>query len=835
MKCCEGETLMSSLYIAHKRARDDKSQTLRSHLSEVGELAAEFADKLQLPNAGRLLGLLHDFGKYSQEFQSYIQSATGGIDQDDEAWVDANLLQGKIDHSTAGAQYLWKKLGGTGGRAAQGELCAQILALCIASHHSGLIDCLDADGENNFFRRVGKSDDKTHLKEATSNADQGLLDEIDSLLTKKFVIDLFSKLRGLVNLTGESDSDLQHEDAFALGIFTRFLFSCLVDADRLNSAEFELPEKKAVRIARSNHFQWEEAAGRLEQWLKDFGTNEPIDRIRSAISDNCLRRSLDPTGIYTLSVPTGGGKTLASLRYALNHAQKHGMDRIIYIIPFTSIIEQNAQVVRDIVEQKDDTFLWVLEHHSNIEPEQQTWHSKLSAENWDAPIVFTTMVQFLEVLFSGGTRGVRRMHQVANAVLIFDEIQNLPINCVHMFCNALNFFTRHAGTTAVLCTATQPLLGQLPRSEYGQLELADNAELTDNKLQLFADLKRVEISDLCKSDGWQIDEIVELIEQRYGDTQSCLVIVNTKAWARQLSDSLCGLIDEDSLFHLSTNLCPAHRKRLLSTIKDRLSSGLPVLCISTQLIEAGVDVDFACVVRFLAGLDSIAQAAGRCNRNGKLKDKQGILVQGCVEIINPADESIQTLVDIVEGKEKTRRVINEFGGDELLSPEAMDAYYRYFFFERQREMVYPLPSSGDCLLNMLANNNRNPGSGNNRQRRTEGKLPLLQQSFRVAGEAFKAIDAPTHSVIVPHGEGRQIIASLCAADKEFNPKTFCHWLKQAQQYSVNVFPNVWQALLEDRAVREVQNERIYYLDERYYHEKFGLSTNVVAVQDFYSV
>lgn len=824
---------MNKSFIAHKRKCDEKDQLLHVHLTEVGALAAEFSRKIKLAAAGRLMGLLHDFGKYSQEFQSYIQSATGGIDQDDEEWVDASLLKGKIDHSTAGAQYVWDKLSGIGGKAAQGELCAQILAVCIVSHHSGLIDCLNEDGENIFFRRMRKRDDKTHLSEAIRSADAFLLQELDSTLNKEFVVDLYSTMKRLADLTSQVDSGLSHEDAFSLGVFTRFLFSCLIDADRLNSAEFELPGRKMERIARSSYFQWSVAIERLEEKLKSFNADKPIDKIRSAISENCLRRSTEPTGVYTLSVPTGGGKTLASLRYALNHARTHDMDRVIYIIPYTSIIEQNAEVVRDIIEHGDDEFSWVLEHHSNIEPENETWRSKLVAENWDAPIVFTTMVQFLETLFSGGTRGARRMHQLANAVLIFDEIQTLPINCVHMFCNALNFLTRHAGTTAVLCTATQPLLDKLPRSKFGQLELTNNAELVDNKSKLFADLKRVEIADLCKPGGWHANEIFGLVEQRFHQTGSCLVIVNTKTWAKQLYESLSGIVDESSLFHLSTNLCPTHRKVLFSTIKSRLSHGLPVLCISTQLIEAGVDIDFASVVRFLAGLDSIAQAAGRCNRNGILKDKQGRLMPGSVEIVNPADEHIQILVDIVEGKECTSRVLDEFEDGDLLSPEVMDTYYKYFFFERQKAMVYP--HGNDCLLNMLANNNLNPGSGNNQERRKKGKLPLLQQSFMAAGKAFKAIDAPTYSVIVPHGEGKQIIVNLCAADINFNPGAFYSLLKRAQQYSVNVFPNVWRVLLEKKAVIEVQGQEIYFLDERHYHKKFGLSIDGVADQDFYSV
>jgi CRISPR-associated endonuclease/helicase Cas3 len=831
----------TSAYIAHVRSDAPKSkQSLATHLSETGQLAAEFASKIGLENVGAVLGLLHDFGKYAREFQTYIQSATHYIEQDDEDWVDAKLLRGKIDHSTAGAQYVWTELSNIATKVGQGEMCGQILALCIASHHSGLIDCLNEDGvdkngKTNFSRRMAKLDDKTHLNEAIKNADQSIRSDIDKRLTKALVVEMFTKIRTMITLSNSKDSLLSKEDAFTLGLFTRFLFSCLIDADRLNSAEFETPDNKAHRLAQQRYFSWEIAINRLDRKLQSFGGDKPIDKVRSAISDSCFHRSADAPGIYTLSVPTGGGKTFASLRYALNHAKSHNMDRIIYIIPYTSIIEQNAEAVRDIIEEDGDRFPWVLEHHGNIEPEKQTWRSKLAVENWDAPIVFTTMVQFLEVLFSGGTRGVRRMHQLANTVLIFDEIQTLPINCVHMFSNALNFLSHHANTTALLCTATQPLLDKLPNSEYGLIKLANNAELVDDKSQLFADLKRVDINNRCKPGGWQAEEIVDLINKRYQTTKSCLVIVNTKAWAKTLFEALSNTVDSDALFHLSTNQCAAHRKILFTKIKQRLLEGSPVLCVSTQLIEAGVDVDFAHVVRFLAGLDSIAQAAGRCNRNGLLTDHQGKLLSGQVDVVDPAEgtETINNLVDIVEGKVSSRRIFDEFEQSELLSPQAMDAYYEDFFFKRQRDMAYPIDR--DTLFNLLANNDKNIGSGINKKRHCQGKLPFLQQSFMAAGKAFKAIDAPTHSVIVPYGEGKEIIEELCNVNKEFNAGHFYRTLKRAQQYSVNVFPNVWHKLQDSGYVNEIQDEGIYFLDERYYSENYGLSDTTVSLQQCFSV
>ncbi len=824
-------------FIAHRRKNGDE-QLLETHLQNVGGLASDFASKINIPDAGRLIGLLHDFGKYSQEFQNYINSATDHIDQDDEAWVDVKLARGKIDHSTAGAQYIWHKLQGIEAGKGTGELVGQILALCVASHHSGLIDCLKVDGKNNFCSRMDKPDKDTHLKEAIENVDEHFRSCIDDLLTKSLVKQVIDEARKTICQLDQQSRKVV--EPFALGMLTRFLFSCLIDADRLDSAEFEIPDRQKERLARADYYKWQTALARFNEKIANFAADkQPIDKVRCTISDSCAQRAKDPQGVYTLSVPTGGGKTLTSLRYALQHAQHHQLDRIIYVIPYTSIIEQNARVARDFLEREGDRFPWVLEHHSNLDPEKEHWRTKLLSENWDVPVVFTTMVQFLETLFSGGTRSVRRLHQLANAVIIFDEIQTLPIKCVHLFCNALNYLTQNAKTTAVLCTATQPLLHQLPKPEYGQLKLADNHELIDNKTQLFTDLSRVAIHNRYnKRGGWQCSEIVDLIWERFQQHGSCLTVVNTKRWASTLYESLANSdIDREVLFHLSTNQCAAHREARFKDIKSRLAEGLPVLCISTQLIEAGVDVDFASVVRFLAGLDSINQAAGRCNRNGLLKDGDGTLIKGRVDVINPADEPLNRLTDIYEGARSSERIFRQFAqAAELLSPKAMDAYYQDFFFkrsnDRKNEMIYPIDGPKN-LLSLLGGNCTNPGAELNKKRKRQRKLPLLQQSFMEAGRLFEVIDAPTRGVIVPYGDGKALIKQLCAVNTDFDMGEMFGLLKKVQRYSVNVFSNEWDKLKEVGAVSEIQEGLgVYYLDDQYYSEAFGVSSEKVSEQEF---
>lgn len=822
----------SSVYVAHSSDKNTRIQTVEVHLLGVAAKTEKLAQKLGIPQAGFLIGLLHDFGKYSQAFQNYIQSATGLINSDEDSYLDTGVMKGKIDHSTAGAQWIHQRLSQRGNRK-QGQLCAQLLAICIASHHSGLIDCLDLDGANILAKRMDKAEENAHLQECITNADTSVINQAQQIVDGGLLKEMTTLIKRVLNDTQSTvfENRLIVQE-FYLGFLTRCLFSCLIDADRMDSSDFEFPDQAQLRSQTNPN--WAQAQQCLENKLATFASNSPIAQIRRRISDSCLQRGRDEAGLFTLSVPTGGGKTLASLRFAIEHAKTHQMERIFYIIPYTSIIEQNAREVREIF--GDD---WVLEQHSNLEPEVQTWQSKMLSENWDTPIVFTTMVQFLETLFGSGTRGVRRLHQLANSVIIFDEIQTLPIQCTHLFCNALNFLTQYAKTTAVLCTATQPLLNQLSPSvqNRGQLNISQDNEIIGDVAQvrtLFADLERVEIENRCQVGGYSCDALTEMVCSAYNEMGSCLVIVNTKDWAQKLYQA-CQTrgIDAGSLFHLSTNQCAAHRKTILDEVRQRLKDNLPVLCISTQLIEAGVDVSFAQVVRFLAGVDSIAQAAGRCNRHGELREANGQARKGQVWIVNPDKENIDMLTDIKEGQKHTERVLHELGSaQKLLTPEGVALYFKYYFHERASEMVYPISTpQSTSLLNLLSDNEGNVYAHKN-NRRADGNYPKLMQSFMSAANAFKAIDAPTQPVIVPYGEGKNIIVELCALALENKPR-YRELLKQAQKYSVNVFPNVWRKLQENEAVIEIQQNGIYFLREEHYSEAFGLSITKSSAMDSY--
>ena len=819
-------------FAAHHRESDGSWQSLANHLVGVATLSKGFAAKVGLEQVGELLGLLHDLGKYSQAFQTYLKSAIGALNQDeDEDWVDAASLKGKVDHSTAGAQMAWHALSDKGPTALA---AAQIVALCVASHHSGLIDCIAADearfGEDGFTKRMNKPAEKTHLDEAQRAAGQDILTRCTELLGDPgLASDLAGLLRGIGQRNRSAKGTGPQVTFQQFGLAVRFLFSCLIDADRIDTADFEDPRTARFRPT-GEYTEWHVLIDRFERHLGAMPLSRPIDSLRREISSHCQQAASRPKGIYTLTVPTGGGKTLASLRFALHHAQRRRLDRVIYVIPFTSIIDQNAQVVRSILEPAsgpEDKGRVVLEHHGSVTPEQQTWREKILCENWDAPVVYTTMVQFLESLFGAGTRGARRMHQLANAVLVFDEVQTLPISCVHLFNNAINFLAEQCNATVVLCTATQPLFHRVS-AERGAVRLAAQHELMPDVRGLFEQLKRVEVLDRRKPGGWPHDEVAQLALEEVRRAGSCLVIVNTKAAARRIFELASASLNDDAIYHLSTDMCPTHRKQELAKVRHRLDEAQPILCVSTQLIEAGVDVDFGVVIRFLAGLDSIAQAAGRCNRNGRPEP-------GIVHIVNPQEESLDRLPDIAVGREKAQRVLSDYAKDperyqnNLVGPEALNDYYRYYFFARQHEMSYPVPAKdighSDTLLGLLSSNGQAVAEHQARYKTLPG-IPF-RQAFMTAAKAFKAIDAPTQGIVVPHGKaGRELINDLCSA---FAVEKEIDLLRAAQQYTVNVFPHVLRTLKEAGAVHEVKPDtRILCLDPRYYSPRFGLSTDPVT-------
>jgi CRISPR-associated endonuclease/helicase Cas3 len=829
--------------VAHGRTRNGKVelQTLEEHSDHVGYLAGLFAAKIGCPLVGELLGLLHDLGKNRVIFKRYILSALGILKPGDDAYIDWKPLKGKIDHATAGAQLAWQRLA-AGDKYARAV--AQIVALAVASHHSGMIDCIKPPSskraENRFATRMNKPEEEVQLAESLALAERSILGRIEGLIADPLLVQevaiALDRVRGM-----NSSKFCLH---LQLGFLARFLFSCLIAADRRDTAAYERGENSKQRPI-LDYEPWSVLIKRLEVFLDNKEPDPEMEHINTArreISESCKDAALSiGSGVYSLTVPTAGGKTLASLRFALHHAEARGLERIIYVIPYTSIIDQNANVARKVLEpsNKQHDQPVVLEHHSNLAPEEQTELETILTDDWDAPVVFTTMVQFLESFFGGGTRGVRRMHQLARSVIVFDEVQTLPVRCVHLFNNAINFLAEQCDSTVLLCTATQPLLGKVDE-ERGVARLGAGAELIPNHEGYFDRLQRVRVHVGQRERSYE--EIADLAVRQLQRHGNCLVVVNTKTSAERLFKICRDIVPSDGLFHLSTSMCPAHRMKLIgekdksesdsATIIGRLHLGLPTLCISTQLVEAGIDIDFNSAIRFLAGIDSIAQAAGRCNRNARLRNRDGEPTRGSVYVVRSSEERLGSLEEIRMGQEMTLRVLSDFADNperfnhDLIGPEAVRLYYRYYFFERSEEMVYPLREpqlseldySSETLLRLLSTNRKAAQALGD-----ESDGLFLKQSFQTAAKFFSAIEAPTEGVVVPYGdEGRSLVAQLqqCAND----PKQLWKLLRHAQRYSVSLYPRDLDQLEKSHAVEAISDSvsiRVL-MNETYYDDRLGM-------------
>lgn len=530
-------------YIAHKDG--EREQSIKEHLEGTAERAGEFAEKFGKKEWGYCCGMLHDIGKYSEEFQRKIQEDTND----------------RVDHATAGAQ-VCKERGGY----------YSILSYCIAGHHAGLPDYGNTAMSSSLCGRW-----KKRICDYHAYKDEIKIPKLD---TDPIV---FSKDRNM---------------DFALGTFIRMLYSCLVDADFLDTESF----MKNGDTGRNSGESMETLQNRLEkhisEWLKNTDT-DTINGRRTEILKNCIKEGKQKEGIFRLTVPTGGGKTLASLAFALEHAVKNHKDRIIYVIPYTSIIEQNAQVFREILGEDN-----VLENHCNVDYEssEEFKPMQLASENWDKPVVVTTNVQFFESLFANKSSKCRKLHNIANSVVILDEAQMLPMDYLKPCTAMLQELVDGYRTSIVLCTATQPTLDAFFRENALIKELCPRME---EQFQFF---QRVNYQNLGKI-RW--DDLLEKLKRE----NNALCIVNTKKAAQMIYKE----IDGEGIYHLSTSMYPKHRKRVLKKIRERLKNNEKCIVISTSLVEAGVDLDFARVYRQIAGLDSMIQAAGRCNREGKRK------------------------------------------------------------------------------------------------------------------------------------------------------------------------------------------------------------------------
>ena len=692
-------------------------EPLADHLADVGRLAAANAASFNMALLGRVAGLLHDIGKCSSAFQNYI--AGDGPSP---------------DHSTAGAKVASEHYGATLGR---------LLAFAIAGHHAGLAD--GADGLTPRLLAADRLPDYRHWEQYCG------------------------ALPSLAEIAAELRLKQSPEPGFELAFMTRMIFSALVDADFIATERF-YAKAAGEDKPRGDFRPLVDLRDRLRAAMAEkqaHATPTPVNRLRAEVLDHAVAKADLVPGLFTLTVPTGGGKTLASLSFALDHAVRHGLRRAVYVIPYTSIVEQTAGVFRDALATDDD----ILEHHASFEWERPatdaegrdgTAKLRRSAENWEAPIVVTAAVQFFESLFAVRTSRCRKLHNLAGAVIVLDEAQTLPVALLRPCLAAIDELARNYGASVVLCTATQPALrridGALPQQ--WALDLDDTRELAPDPRALYDRLRRVRVERLPEP----VDDAT--VAARFAVAPQMLAIVNSRAHARGLFEVIR---DQPGARHLTTLMCAAHRQKVLAGIRADLANLTmrpPVRVVATSLIEAGVDVDFPEVWRAMAGLDSIAQAAGRCNREGRRE-------AGRVVVFEPADRPAPRAFAALTAA--TRAITRRH--DDLLGLDAVTDYFRELHFTKRPDLLDAARLDGEIYPIM---------------RRISDTANKIDFPFTSIARAFRMIDEAMVPVLVPYdATARGLLADLERADKP--PAEV---LRGLQRYVVPVPDKVRSALIE---------------------------------------
>ena len=723
---------MNKQTIAHVRFDAEGTPTvhpLEEHLQEVSRIAGEFAAAFGNGDWGRCAGVWHDLGKYKADFQNYIRDRSGfERGEADEGGP------GKVDHTAAGAIYAMERMGPMG----------RILGYLIAGHHSGLPDWVKDEATGRGLQE--RLSDRFHLEQAlVGKSPDGILHAA---------------------LPKTPPCGKQMETPEHVHLWIRMLFSCLVDADFLDTEAFMDSDKASLRPVETDLAALRAKYDRFMAEMQTGAADTPVNRIRRQILDDCRNHAAWEPGFFSLTVPTGGGKTLASMGFALDHAIRHGKRRIVVVIPYTSIIEQTAEVLRNVFGDEA-----VLEHHSNLDPDRETQKAKLATENWDAPIVVTTNVQLFESLFAARTSACRKLHNLTDSVVILDEAQMLPPEFLKPILSGLRGLVESFGVSAVLCTATQPaLVGRIGGDKFQNKESFEGLpkgavrELMSSPESLSRELMRVQVERHPQGDqacSWE-EIAADLVP-----LEQALCIVNTRKDCRALFDLL-----PEGTIHLSALMCGEHRSEVIAGIKAKLKAGAPIRVVSTQLVEAGVDLDFPVVYRALAGLDSIAQAAGRCNREGKLPGA------GRVVVFAPPKAAPTGLLR--KGEDATKSMLRTRPElVEALSPEAFRTYFETF---------YSKVNSFDIkdILALLA--------GPDAQE--------FQIQFRTAAQRFLLVDDSAQKSIVVWFEGKRFDSrELLEELRKFGPHR--RLMRRLQRCTVTVPERAWKGLLDQGAIQEL--------------------------------
>lgn len=769
--------------IARKSKDGSRIQYIEEHSRNVAKICSDIMGRIGLPSIGETGSELHDSGKCGGKFQNYIN--VGGI-------------RGSVNHSAVGAEFVYHRYY-LNAKSIEEKILAQLIVMVVYSHHGFLFDCLDPTTAENVFEQKMKEHSNCNYEEIMQVFFENVISEseIDELFAKAV-----EELKVLLKRIKKT--------RYNVGMILKFSYSALIDSDRFDAYCYEagiipLPPEAP---------DWKTMAENLEKRISQFKADTPINKARAYISDKCLEASDNPLGIYRLSVPTGGGKTLSSLRFALNFAKKNGCSHVFYVIPYTTIIDQTAAEVCSICGKENVTV-----HHSGIIPEEETENIyRLLTERWSSPVILTTSVQFMNALYSGKSACARRMNALCNSVIIVDEVQALPKKTVSLFTSAINFLSSCCKSTVLLCTATPP---RLEIASY-PVTAAEIAPLNEEMKKPFV---RTHAVNLCLEKEMTTREISELALTQLKQENSVLVIMNTVSTARAVynyakESQTCKMI------FLSSKKCGEHKREHIDFIKaytqkiknKNIDETERLLVVSTQLVEAGVDFSCGCVIRAEAGMDSAAQAAGRCNRNGELDHICNVFMVRC------ADEKLDMLPEIENSKECAHAVFTDSHGEitDFLSERAQNNYYAKYFrtsdneFD-EKEYIIKLSNGNRTTLMELLGNNTNTVSN---YRRMDGKDMPFMQSFNTAGKAFRMIESNTSPVIVPYEDGAEYIKIICGSG-DFKQKADA--LKKCSAYTVNLFDHEIKAL--SNALITVEELGVTVLAEGYYNEEYGVVTN----------
>ena len=790
-------------YLAHISRDKQKTQSLQLHLQNVKSIAEHLGKKTNTSHIAGLAALLHDVGKYSNEFQSYIRALT-------------YVKRGSVVHSTAGGQLLFHWFYEDAEEPEKSLI--ELLANVIYSHHNELKDMINTVGESPFLMRTEESIDLAHIEDAFFSEVMSFSEICDYFAKAK------SEYRALLKKIEQMEAplfqkkEIKERQRSYHSLLTKLVFSTLLDADRTDARLFSEKGTFQAKIASMPFIDYQK---RLENHLEELSANPPSDQkdqqrqineLREKMSAECKAYGKKPTGVYQLSIPTGGGKTLSSFRFAIEHLLTHQKDRIIYIVPYTTVIEQSAEDIKTILQDHTN----ILEHHSNFLEEEGTkvdGYSKLelAKDNWDAPIVFTTMVQFLNTFYKNKAKNSRRLHNLMNSVLIVDEAQAIPAKCISLFNESINFLRCIGNTTTVLCTATQP---ELEHVEKGLLY--NDGEMITLREEELAIFERTSLVNEVKAIPWTKDKLVSQIHHEFTLANSVLVILNRKKEVLEVYQALqADITDADtSIYYLTTHMCAAHRLTLLKEMKERLANQEKVICISTNLIEAGVNISFQIVFRALTGIDSIAQSMGRCNRHGELEAGKTIVFQygdKTNSFKSPSMRAINAAENVAYEMFRTNPLIT-------LNKQTIKHYFRGYFHQVKTQMKYPITNiAGFSVYDALFSRNQSLKS-----LFSSNSFPFVSSAaFKTAGDNFFVIENDTKGVLVPYEEGTMHIETLLAKPETLDKED----IRAMQRFVVNVYDYELDKLKKDDAITEVEvgGTVFYVLHPNFYNSNTGIT------------